>query len=108
MAMRDVGALRSPTIVHRERERVLDSTSPIKLSTILCKIITRMKLLFSNYVGGYITVFGGVFELIFHYSYSFLILLTRIQLQENNSPQRFSVIFLRLQLHKLMVFEFKM
>ena len=27
--------------------------------TILCKIITRMKLLFSNYLGDYITVFGG-------------------------------------------------
>ena len=49
--------------------------------TILCKIITRMKLLFQNYLGDYITVFGGL-RIKFHYSYSFLVLLTRIQLQK--------------------------
>ena len=33
-------------------------------STILCKIITRMKLLFSNYLGGYSYSFQGSSELI--------------------------------------------
>ena len=51
--------------------------------------------------------FRGVFELNFHYSYSFLILLTRIQLQEIIPLSDFQS-FLQLQLHKLMVFEFKM
>ena len=49
--------------------------------TILCKIITRMKLLFSNLYG--ITLqFSGGLRIHFHYSYSFLVLLMRIHLQE--------------------------
>ena len=40
-----------------------------------------MKLLFWNYLGDHITVFFGGLRINFHCSYTFLVLLTRIQLQ---------------------------
>ena len=60
--------------------------------TILFKIITRMKLLFSNYLGGYSYSFQGSSELI-----SITITVSLFFLQNGvigkNSPQEFSRVF---------------
>ena len=73
--------------------RTLNKHAPPRsqnIITILCKIITRMKLLFSKYLGGY--------------SYSF----QRSSELGKNSPQEFSRVFLAITVTWFMVFELKM
>ena len=74
--------------------------------TILFKIITRIQFLFSKYLGDYSYSFQGSSELI-----SITVKVSLFFLQNvvtgKNSPQAFSRMFLQLQLHDLIVFEFK-
>ena len=74
--------------------------------TILFKIIARMKLFFSNYLGDYSYSFQGSFELT-RITVTVSLFSSRMQLQEI-IPLRDFPEFLQLQLHDLMVFEFKM
>ena len=88
--------------------------SLISVPLVLREIITRIKLLFSNYLGRYSYSFRARQELIFRYSYSF-VGLTGICLYSYSSVQLHKkmvrgIIFenYSLQLHKKMVFELKM
>ena len=76
-------------------------------TTILLKIITRMKLLFSNYLGYYSYSFQGSSELIsITVTVSLFFLAERSYRKE--FPQGTLKKLLQLQLHDLMVFELDM
>ena len=87
------------------QEQQLKTTSDVT-STILFKIITRMKLLFSNYLGHYSYSFQGSVELIsITVTVSFFCAQTSYR---KESPSGIFKSLLPLQLHNLMVLELKM
>ena len=78
-----------------------------QLHTILFKIITRMELLFSNYLGDYSYSFQGSSELITITVTVSLFLLAEWSYRKQ-FPSGIPKNFRQLQLHDLMVFELEM
>ena len=72
------------------------------------KVTTHMKLAFSNYLEGCSSSFHGSFELISIVVTVSLFFFCQNAVKGNNYPQEFSNKFLQLQLHYLIIFEFRM
>ena len=73
----------------------------------LFKIITRMKLLFSNYLGDYSYSFQGSSEFLISITVTVSLFFLQNGVAGNNSPQEFPK-NRQLQLHDLMVLKLEM